>query len=214
MELTDLTHPIYDGMPVFPGEKGPALRQLATIGENGYRVKWMEMGSHTGTHIDAPAHLLPEGKTLDQYPVSHFRGKAAIISVPEGIHTIGLSCLQAFQPEISASEFILLRSGWSKYWGNPGYFSGFPVLSGEAARWLTGFEIKGIGLDTISADPVTSQSLPVHHILLRAGLIIIENLCFPEDFQATTGILHIFPLLVTEADGSPVRAVFMADDSE
>jgi kynurenine formamidase len=172
----------------------------------------MEMTSHTGTHMDAPAHLLPEGKTLDQYPVSHFRGKAVIINVPEGIFTIELSFLLTFQTQISSSEFILLKSGWSSFWGNPRYFIGFPVLSEGAAEWLVKFGIKGIGLDTISADPVDSQSLPVHHILLRAGLVIIENLCFPEDFRATTGIFHAFPLLVKIADGSPVRAVFMADD--
>lgn len=211
MVLLDLSHPILEGMPVYPGEPGPGFHHAATMETDGYRVKWLNMGSHTGTHVDAPAHLVPEGKMLDQYPVSQFSGEATIVSLPEGMKLIDLPFLKAREQVISSSDFVLLKSGWSKYWGSDRYFTGFPTLTEEAARWLTGFGLKGIGLDTISADSVGSHSLPVHHILLGAGLLIIENLCFPEDFRDTAGWLYVFPLPLRDADGSPVRAVLSVD---
>lgn len=214
MALTDLTHPILEGMPVFPGEKGPSIRHLATIAGNGYRVKWLELGSHTGTHMDAPAHLLPEGKTLDQFPVSHFSGKAVIVSILSGVRMIEVSLLEKYEKEIRSSSFLLIHTGWSSYWGREQYFQDFPVLSEEAAHWLAGAKLHGIGLDTISADPVDSALLPIHHIILGAGLVIIENLNFPRNFLAESGIFHCFPLKITEADGSPVRAVIQVDDKK
>jgi len=212
MALIDLTHPLSEGMPVFPGEPGPTLRNIATIKDNGYRVKWLEMGSHTGTHMDAPAHLLPEGKMLDQYPVSHYTGKAVIIPVPKGTAVAGLPFLASYEQAIRSAAYVLLNSGWSRYWGSNLYFTGFPVLSEEAAHWLTGMGLKGIGLDTISVDPVDSRSLPVHHILLEAGLVIIENLFFPETLHATSGLFHCFPLRIKNADGSPIRAVLSINE--
>ena len=213
MALFDLTHPLAEDMPVFPGEPGPSIRNLATISDQGYRVKWLEMGSHTGTHMDAPAHLVRNGKMLDQYPVSHFTGNAAIIPVPEETKVIGLPFLKFYEDIIGTSAYVLLNSGWSRFWGSELYFRGFPVLSEESARWLTGFTVRGIGLDTISADPVDSGILPVHHILLEAGLVIIENISFPEGFSASRGIFHCFPLYIKDADGSPVRAVLSVDDT-
>jgi arylformamidase len=172
MAMIDLTHPVENNMPAFPGEPGPNIRDIADIGNQGYRVKWLEMGSHTGTHMDAPAHLIPEGKTLDQFPVSHFSGKATIISVPSNIRIIEVSLLKQSEEKISESSFVLLKTGWSKFWGSDQYFRDFPVLSDEAAHWLVKHHLKGIGLDTVSADPVDSRTLLVHHIILKAGWVI------------------------------------------
>lgn len=207
MAVIDLTHLLENNMPAFPGEPAPKIRNITEIDNQGYRVKWLEMGSHTGTHIDAPAHLIPEGKTLDQLPVSHFSGLATVISVPSNVRIVEVSFLKKFEEKIIASSFVLLNTGWSRYWGHDQYFHDFPVLSEESALWLADHPLKGIGLDTISADPVDSVILPVHHIILEAGLVIVENLYFPENSMAEQVIFHCFPLKITGADGSPVRAV-------
>ena len=176
MDVIDLTHPLTAGMPVFPGEPGPSLKNIADLQGKGYRVKWLEMTSHSGTHMDAPAHVIADGKTLDRFPVSHFAGKAFIMVIPEGTREISIDFVRRFADSLRDAEYLLLNTGWSRYWGQASYFSGFPVLSAEAAGWLAGCSLKGIGMDTISADPVESVALPLHHILLQAGMVLVENL--------------------------------------
>jgi arylformamidase len=212
MTLTDLTHPIDIKIPVFPGEPGPNIRSIANLETHGYRVKWLEMSSHSGTHMDAPAHLIPDGKTLDQLPLSHFTGVAAIIPIPPRTRLIEIPFLTRFQEKIKESEFVLFITGWSKYWGTDYYFHDFPVLTVDAARWLAGHSLKGIGMDTISVDPVDSISLQIHHIILNAGLVIIENLNFPDIFMPDLTVFYCFPLRIADADGSPVRAVISAEE--
>jgi arylformamidase len=212
MALIDLTHPIDNMIPVFPGEPGPKISNIAEHKTHGYRVKWLEMGSHTGTHMDAPAHLIPDGKTLDQFSVSHFTGIATVIPIPPLTSFIEIPFLTRFQEKIRESGFVLFATGWSKFWGADKYFRDFPVLTADAARWLAGHPLKGIGMDTISADPVNSVSLQIHHIILNAGILIIENLLFPQGFHADKAVFHCFPLRIADADGSPVRAVLSVEE--
>jgi arylformamidase len=212
MAFIDLTHPIDNRIPVFPGEPGPKISSIAEYKTHGYRVKWLEMGSHTGTHMDAPAHLIADGKTLDQFPVSQFSGTATVISIPPQSKCIEIPFLTPFREKINESEFVLFTTGWSKFWGSDHYFHDFPVLTAEAAQWLAEFPLKGIGMDTISADPVDSHTLQIHHILLNAGFLIIENLIFPKGIHADKAAFYCFPLRIADADGSPVRAVLSVEE--
>lgn len=211
MAVYDLTHTLQPGMPVFPGEPAPAFRNITEIVNQGYREKWLEMGSHSGTHMDAPAHLFTDGKTLDQLPVSHFSGKAFVLAIPPGIRQIGVDFVKQHADLIGQADYFLLNTGWSRYWGEESYFRDFPVLSEEAASWLVSHPLKGVGMDTISADPMESSALPVHHILLKAGMVIIENLFFPEHLYSENLFFCCFPLKIADADGSPVRAMAFTD---
>ena len=208
MALYDLTHPMHSEMPVYPGKGQPLIGPVATLENDGYREMHLNIDGHTGTHIDAPAHMLARGKMLNDYPVSKFTGKAVIVAIEEGTENIGIPLLKTFEHELRSSEFVLLRTGWSMYWGTPKYLEGFPVLTEQAAKWLTTFQLKGIGVDAISVDPVESSTWPVHHILFQSDLVIIENLIFPGNLLSGKGRLFCFPLKFDEADGSPVRAVF------
>lgn len=209
MALYDLTHLMHSDMPVYPGKQQPLIAPAATIETDGYREMRLEIDGHTGTHIDAPAHMLPNGKMLTDYPVSKFTGKAFILLVEEGKEYIEITDLKAYEKEIVSSDFVLFHTGWGRFWGTNDYLKGFPVLSEDAAKWLTTFHLKGIGIDTISVDPVESETWAVHHILFQNDLIIIENLIFPETLLHGSGQFHSFPLKFGAADGSPVRAVIM-----
>ncbi len=101
----------------------------------------------------------------------------------------------------------LLHTGWSQFWGTEDYFGNFPVLHPDAATYLSAFNLKGIGSDTISFDPVDSVELPVHHILLSAGIILIENLVNLNKLPQHDFTFSCFPLNIKNGDGSPVRAV-------
>jgi arylformamidase len=208
MKLYDLSHLLNNETPVFPGMGKPRFQPAATIEKDGYRETRFEMDSHTGTHMDAPAHMLPNGKTLDQLPVNTFSGKALIISVPENTARIEKELLLPFEKQLREADFVLFKTGWSKYWKTPRYFEDFPTLTPEAAKWLLNFSLKGIGFDVISADPMDSTSYLNHFSILGKGLIIIENLRFPDELAETEGQFFCFPLAYENSDGSPVRAVF------
>lgn len=208
MEIIDLTHTVTPGMPLYPGTKPPGLTTLCTIKKDGFTEKRISISSHTGTHMDAPAHIIPGGATLDQWTVNRFAGGAAVVDVTD-LKTphIRLEELKRHEASIKESEFVLLHTGWSRYWGEPQYFKEYPVLTPEAARWLADFQLKGVGMDTISADEPDSAALPVHNILLGAGAAIIENLVHLEQLPQTGFTFCCFPLKMEDAEASPVRAV-------
>lgn len=208
MKVIDLSHNITEEMPVYPGTEPPSLVAACTIGQDGFEEKRITMFSHTGTHIDAPAHILPGAKTINEFPVSHFCGKAVVLDFSSNRDgCIEVAELQPYRHHISNSEYIVLHTGWSKFWGSHEYFRNYPVLSVEGAKWISEFNLKGIGVDAISVDKVGSILFPVHKILLQKEILIIENLTNVEMLTEFGFTFYCFPLNITKSDGSPVRAV-------
>lgn len=208
MKIIDLTHPISSKMPVYPGTEPPLLVNACTIDNQGFAEKKITLYSHTGTHIDAPAHLIKDSKTLNMYPINHFYGKAFLINLEHlENQNIDIKDLKPYQDTIGQVDFLLIHTGWSRYWGTDKYFSGFHVLSIEAAEWLSQFKLKGVGFDTISADKADSKNFPVHKTLLKNDTIIIENLTNFDKLPCKLFSFSCFPLKFEDADGSPVRAV-------
>lgn len=205
--LYDLSHRLNSFTSVYPGKDAPVFAPSGTIEKDGYRETHFEFESHLGTHIDAPAHMLPNGKFLDQLPLSAFTGVAVVVDIPLNNRFIESLHLKSHENIIAKAEFILFRTGWHKFWGSDSYFRNFPVLTPEAVSFLVNHNLKGIGFDVISADPVYSSEFENHKVILGKGLIIIENLNFPENLSVATGIFSCFPLPYDHADGSPVRAV-------
>ena len=199
---------IYPGMPVFPGTEGPIFDRANTVEKDGFQEAKITMYSHTGTHIDAPAHMLTGGAYLDELEISHFIGDATILDFSEeGTTEIDLESLKPYEKRIRNTEFLILKTGWSKYWGDERYFGDFPALSETAAEWLTGFNLKGIGIDAISIDAMKTTTFAVHKILMPKNIIIIENLTNLEGISKEFFMLSILPLKNKQGDGSPVRAV-------
>ncbi len=203
--LLDLSHPITPDMSLFPGTPPPEQRPLAAVETDGWRETALRLTSHTGTHLDAPAHVLPGGRTLDQFPLDAFCGSARTVDCT-GQTAIGPDFLRAGLSE-QRPDFVLLRTGWDRFWGTPDYLSGFPVLTEAGARFLAGLGLKGVGVDALSFDPADSAELPIHHILLGAGLLQLENLAGLDRLTGRAAELFLFPLPWPDADGGPVRAV-------
>jgi len=208
MKIVDLTHSISPNMPVYPGTEQPVFITGCSIDEIGFLEKKITLYSHTGTHMDAPAHLIKDSITLDLLPIDYFYGKALLLNFSNiENQTIGLDAFSPHQDTINLVEFLLIHTGWSQYWGTEKYFSDYHVLSLEAADWLSGFGLKGIGFDTISADEADTQEFPVHKAFLRNNTIILENLTNLEKLPCNQFFFSCFPLSFKGADGSPVRAV-------
>jgi kynurenine formamidase len=174
-QVIDLTHPIRAGMPVYPGTPPVEITEAARLDSDGFNELRLALTTHTGTHLDTPYHLLADGADLSGISPAQCIGTAVVIDlrdVPSGIQP-GPGYFRPFEEQIRGAEFVLILTGWSRFWGSPAYFSGFPVPDPEAARYLASFSLKGIGIDALSFDPPDSVDLPVHHILLGKGLILI-----------------------------------------
>lgn len=208
MNIIDLTHIIYSDIPVFPGTEKPIIQKTNTFEKDGFQETKITIYSHTGTHIDAPAHMLENGLYLDTLAIDHFIGKATILDFSnKKIQLMNDNTLKLYEEKIKKVEFVIIKTGWSKYWGSEKYFENFPVLSEKAAKWLSKFNLKGIGIDAISIDDINSTTFTVHKILMSKNILIIENLANLDSISNEYFILSIMPLKIKNSDGSPIRAI-------
>jgi arylformamidase len=210
MKLIDLSHPLFDNMPVYPGSESPLFETVATVSHEGFAEKRITLFSHTGTHMDAPSHIFSRGLSLDRLSVDHFAGSASVLDFSSlSGRSIEVDDLAPHRYLIQSSDFILIHTGWSRHWGLETYYTGFPVLSGNAADWICGFDLKGLGIDAISVDPLQAPGLPIHHRLLGQQMILVENLNRLQDLPQSGFTFFALPLRIQDGDGSPVRAVAM-----
>ena len=208
MKVYDLTHTIKNDMPVYPGTEQPRLTTACTIEEAGYRETLLHMFSHTGTHMDAPAHMLPEGTTLDSYDAEKFTGTALVVDC-RGQAAITLPLLKGY--DLTGVDFVLFCTGWDRKWGSDDYYEGFPCLTAEAAAYLAALPLKGAGEDSISLDPCDSVDFPNHITLMRADFVNTENL---KGLDALLGRRFTFvtlPLKFENSDGCSCRAIAMEE---
>ena len=213
MKVIDLTHTIKENMPVFPGTEPPKLAPASTFETDGFRETLLTMFSHTGTHMDAPAHVREDGITLDKFPADKFVGKAIVIDcsdLSEG-DIIDISYIDKYKVMIEYADFVLFKTNWDKYWDTPKYFDKFPVIIEEVADYLIKTNKKGIGLDVISIESIDSEDLPIHHKILKNNLVIIENLCNLDQIDSQLFIFCALPLKFLNSDGASVRAVAIID---
>jgi arylformamidase len=206
--VIDLSRIISEDMPVYPGTEQPVITNPCTIDGCGFAEKKITLYSHTGTHMDAPCHIIKGAASLDELDISHFVGSAIVLDVsgaPAG--DIGLDLLMAFEQKIEGMDFVILSTSWSRFWGTDQYFSNYPVLTVEVAEWLSGFSLKGVGIDTISMDKTGSTLMPVHKAFLNKNIVIIENLANLEILSGHVFTFCCLPLRIESSDGSPLRAI-------
>lgn len=203
--ILDLTHPLRNGITVYPGTLPPSFVPGNTLEADGFAELTITMTSHTGTHIDAPCHIIPGGKSLSDFPIDHFLGPGVLIDVRNRL-AITLADLSPHERRIKQAQFLIFRTGWQQNWNTPDYFDDFPTLTPDAARWIADRRPKAVGFDAISADPVSSHGLPNHHTLLGNNILIIENLTHLESLPTTAFEMHCIPLNIANADGAPVCA--------
>jgi len=210
MKIIDLTHYISEDMPVYPGTIGPKFTAANTYDIDGFKETLMTMYTHTGTHMDPPAHLFSGRTTLDQFPIDQFVGTALVIDcsdLREG-QRITMDYINRQREDADEAEFILFHTGWEQYWGTEKYFGDYPCIDAAVADYLTGSNKKGIGLDTIGLDPIADTNLTLHKRLLKENeIVIIENLINLHLLGNRLFTFFALPLKHVDADGSPIRAI-------
>lgn len=214
MRVLDLSHRIEEAMPAYPGTQSPILSPASSYARDGFRETLVTMLSHTGTHMDAPAHLFPGAKTLDQFPADRFVGRALAIDcrdLAEG-QTIPLARVLRHGAMAREADFLLFCLGWDRRWGTSAYFGDYPCVETAVLDFALETGKKGLGFDTASIDSVSEAALSRHRRLLCGDVVILENLknlerCLDEPFW-----LFALPLPLAGADGAPVRAVAFWED--
>jgi len=212
LRSVDLSHPIHSEMPVYPGDPTVSISPATTINHDGFNVLHVQMGSQSGTHIDAPLHFIDGGATIDSYPVETFVGPA-FIAQAVGVGDNGVIGADTIPDPGQPGALLMIRSDWSQYWGGERYFS-HPYLSPEAAQRIVDCGYKAIGIDALSVDQTDGSTgdFTAHMILLEAGIPICENLTGVAQVDWPTPWLSLVPIRLEGADGAPIRAFALEID--
>lgn len=210
MKVIDLTHTIQETMPVYPGTEPPKFLSANTYEADGFKETELRMYTHTGTHMDPPAHLYPGRTTLDQFPTDQFIGKALVIDcreLREG-EPITMEFLRKYGEKTEQADFLLFNLGWDKRWGTEAYFGDYPCIDEEVLDYIMQGSYKGIGFDVIGLDPIADENLTRHKKLFAAcDMVNIENLKNLDLCGSDLFWFSCYPLKLENADGSPIRAV-------
>lgn len=207
MPIIDLSHKITAELPLYPGTPDIEVRGIKTVENDGYAEGKLSFTSHIGTHLDAPAHMIKEGATLDSFSIERFVGTALVISTDNAPLIESEAIIQAIDL-YGKPDWIIIRTGWSQKWGTAGYFCDFPILSPSATEQLIKLKISGIAIDASSFDPVNGSSFYNHLHLLGAEILLGENFTNLGNLPTNQLIsLSVLPLFWDNADGAPARAV-------
>lgn len=215
MKIVDLTHVMSCELPVYPGTEKPKFDPANTYEKDGFKETRISMFSHTGTHMDPPAHLFAGRTTLDQFDASQFVGSACVIDCTD-VQAGGrmtMAHVNKNREHADRAEFLLFRTGWDRYWGKEEYFGEYPYIDDEVAAYIIEGKKKGVGLDVIGLDPISDENLTLHKKLLRENeIVIIENLTNLDKLGNGLFTLCALPLRYENADGSPIRAIAMKEE--
>ena len=214
MRVIDLTHTIREGMPVYPGTEPPRLTPASSRERDGFRETLLQLYSHTGTHVDPPAHLFAEGTTLDRLPPEQFIGRALVIDCRDLAAGEGITAERiSRRGELAErADFLLFNLGWDRYWGTEAYYGDYPCLDEGALEYILRGDYKGIGFDVIGLDPISDTELTRHRRLFSGrDMVNIENLTNLEQCGDALFWFGCFPLKVADSDGAPARALAWFD---
>lgn len=206
MEVVDLTRPLGPDTPVYPGDPPVALARVRSHDVDGYEVTHVCMGTHSGTHLDAPRHFFPDGATLDQYPVDRLVRPGVVVDVRAPVRQGSSSPAGSNGPGIVDAALLADRlrpfavpsGGFVLLWTEGA------LLTAEAAHLLLDIGAGLVGTDAPSLD---AEPYPVHRLLLGQGVLLAENLCHLDRLGPGPVTCVFLPLAVVGTDGAPLRAV-------
>jgi arylformamidase len=212
VRIVDLTHPLANDMPVYPGLPRPSFEPIARVESDGYAMSRYELLNHIGTHVDAPSHLVAGGDTLEDIALERLVCDAVTIDV--AAREPGPLPREELEPHLDAirpGDLVLLNSGNARNYGDERYWTGWSYPDAGASRALIARGISGVGFDGPSADPVDTTDYGLHRIWLEAGRLILENLANLDQLPPRAPVV-IAPMRVAAANGAPVRALALLPD--
>jgi arylformamidase len=229
--LIDLSHTVAHGLVTYKGLPAPiicdylsreASRKLYAPGTE-FQIGKIEMVANTGTYLDSPFHRYADGKDLSELELSKLAnlpaikvsslnkqavGVQAIDVQAVGVQAIDVSCFP--RREDLAGKAVLVETGWSRHWNAPQYFEGHPFLTEDAARFLADSGVALVGIDSYNIDDVQDLRRPVHSILLKREIPIVEHMTNLAALPAAGFKFFAVPVKVKGFGTFPVRAFAIA----
>lgn len=216
-KIIDLTHTLTEKTPSWSGGCGykPEIKldydQCDTAIQ--FRVQQLKMHCGIGTHIDAPAHCVPCGATVETLNLNDLCAPLIVVDVSSKMHeryTVTIDDLESINASFQ-SAFVLIKTGWGKFWDTPKRYHNnhiFPSVSGDVAKFLVEQGIKGLGIDTMSPDR-PKDGFSVHNAILGSGKYIVENVLIPDDLPLLGCYIMALPAKLSGCTEAPVRLVVL-----
>ena len=204
MKLIDVSVPLDENLPTYPGNTPYSLQAVKRITRgDSSNVSTVHMSAHSGTHVDAPRHFFDKSPGVEGLALEILIGRARVIEITsrKGIGADDLADI-----DLSDDIRVLFKTSNSRLWGSGAFQKDYVGVTEAGARYLLDHGIKLVGVDYLSVEPFKKPGAPTHHLLLGAGIIVIEGLNLRD---VEPGIYEMFclPLVLVGADGAPARVV-------
>ena len=210
-KAVDLTHELRNGMPIYPGDPSPSFVSYATLEKNGVNLTKLTLGSHTGTHIDAPRHFIPDGIGIDQISPNKLIGEAYVTdmsSKPIGSAITGQDLRDNLEGHVAEDDIVVCYTGCSEHWGEEPVRSNYTYLTGDAAEYLVSKKVRAVGIDFLSVERFRAPDPITHRTLLGNGIFIIESLSqATKQFVGKRTLMICMPIKLQNGDGAPSRII-------
>jgi arylformamidase len=203
-KLLDVSVPLAAGMPAYPGNPEFELQPLKRIAQGGSsNVSRLVLGTHTGTHVDAPSHFIDDAASVDELSLELLLGRARVVEIT---HRGGIGAGDLAVAGLRENLRVLLKTSNSALWNTGVFHDDYTHLTESGARYLVEQGVKVVGIDYLSIEQFKKPGAPAHRMLLSNGVIIIEGLNLT---GAEPGLydMYCLPLPVSGGDGAPARVV-------
>jgi arylformamidase len=208
MNLFDVSVRLSETTPTFPGNPPFSCEGVKrTARGDSSNVTVLHLGTHTGTHVDAPRHLFDSAPGVDALPLEVLMGRARVVEI--GGPRRGIEAGDFAAVDLAGETRVLLKTGNSALWQSGEFHEDFAFLDESGARLLLDRGVRLVGIDYLSIEQFKRAGAPVHHLLLERGVIIVEGLNLSE-VPAGAYDMCCLPLAVAGADGAPARVVLRA----
>ena len=215
LKFIDLTLPVSEKIPTFPGSPQPIFIQWENIKDDGYNLELVFLSSHTGTHLDAPYHFLEKGKKIHEISLKRLIINAILIKIrkrrDQAITKTDIQKFEKKHGKIPNESTIVFWTGWQKMIKNDSYFVNNPGLSVTAAKYLISKKTNLVGIDSPSIDLGKEKRFLIHHLFAKNDVLIVENLANLDKIKSWKFQLAVLPMKLENATGAPVRAVGIID---
>jgi arylformamidase len=205
--IYDVSRPLHDGGLIYPGDPEIRVRSHSSIRRGDpANVSSLALGSHSGTHVDAPRHFIPGGIPVDAIPIERLIGPTVVLDLPDVETAIGAAELR--RRDLDGHRRVLLRTRNSRWPVTSEFTRDYCALAPDGAEYLLEREVELVGIDYLSIEPYGSLDFAVHHLLLEHGVVIVEGL---ELSAVPAGIYQLIclPLRLEGLDGAPARVVLI-----